>query len=59
VGSAIVIGVGICFEDLLDAGWREAFESDDENVTMCCWLIFLIPWLPLLLLSHEHCVSGR
>lgn len=32
VWSAIVIGVGICFEDLLDARRKQALQSDREHV---------------------------
>jgi hypothetical protein len=52
VCSAIVVGVGICFKDLLDAGWREALQSDDEHITVRRCVFFLIPFLPPLLLPH-------
>jgi hypothetical protein len=52
VCSAVVVGIDICFKDLLDAGCREALQSDDEHVTVRRCVLFLIPFLLPPLIPH-------
>jgi hypothetical protein len=62
------VSVGIRFEDLLDAGWRETLEADDEHgatalpIVHVCRIVLVsvfVAFLLLLLLRQRRLPRGE